>query len=56
MEVISKMDEPEIDQLSKQLKLNGDNHSNFLSEDNLEKLKDQRSLTEKLNSIKGRDE
>lgn len=52
------MEEQEIDKLSRQLKLN-DNLSvaptNILTEDNLEKLKDNRVLTEKLNSIKARD-
>jgi hypothetical protein len=56
IDAISKMDEVEIDQMSRQLKIN-DNISQILTEDNLEKLRsDNRSLTEKLNSIKGRDE
>ena len=65
MDAISRMEEQDIDKLSRILKIN-DNLSvvtsnNGLTEDNLdrlntEKAKDGRSLTEKLNSIKPREE
>lgn len=49
------MGEDEIESMSKQLKI-ADNISSNLTEENLDKFRDNRSLTEKLNSIRGRDE
>lgn len=68
LDYISKLDEQELDQLSRQFKLYDNpkstttgGNSNQLTEDNLEKLRDAklydaRPLTEKLNSIKQRDD
>ncbi|CDW76212.1 UNKNOWN [Stylonychia lemnae] len=68
IEVVSKMDESDVDQLSRQLKIDTNPKilmNSVLTQENLEKLKDAqsvysqqdfRSLTEKLNSIKPKEE
>lgn len=68
IEAITKLDEPDVDQLSRQLKIDTNPRSvmnSVLTQENLERLKDStsqpdktdlRPLTEKLNSIKAKDE